>query len=105
MGYPKTWVSNTKHKTKPSVLIVADSFYSGIIELNVSEAYGNSHFWYYNNVVFPEYNSTTVFVKDLNFEDQINQHDVFILMSTEPNFVTSSWGFVDAVLQLKNQRN
>ncbi|MFN0189332.1 MAG: alginate O-acetyltransferase AlgX-related protein, partial [Bacteroidia bacterium] len=101
MGYPKTWVSNNKNKTKPAVLIVADSFYSGIYDLSVSEAYKDSHFWYYNNVVYPEYNSTTVFVKDLNFEEQVNKHDVFILMATEPNFATSSWGFIDSVLNLK----
>lgn len=103
MGYPKTRMSNAKGKKKSSVLIVADSFYWGIYKLNVAEAYSNSHFWYYNREVYPDQDSAPINVKNLNFEEQINQHDVFILMATEPNFATSSWGFIDAVLKLKDQ--
>jgi hypothetical protein len=39
-------------------------------------------------------------VADINLSDEINKHDVIMLMATEANLADFGWGFIDNVYEL-----
>ena len=103
MGYPKIYFEKNNGEVKPAIAVIADSFYWGIFNMGFSELFSKSHFWYYNNEVYPDHYNSPTYVGDLDFSRQINDHDVFVVMATEHNIASSGWGFIDAVLNLEEQ--
>lgn len=95
LAYPQIAVREwDKNDTKPSLLVIGDSFYWKMLDLNKS-IFNPSHFWYYNREVHPRKTNANEYVINLNFEEEINKHDIFIIFSTEPNLTNLGWGFVD----------
>ena len=103
MGYPKIFFEENKGEVKPSIVVIADSFYWGIFNMGFSNLFSKSHFWSYNNEVYPEHYKSPTYVNDLDLASQLNDHDVFVLMATEHNIAGAGWGFVDAVINLENK--
>lgn len=95
MAYPKINTENRLNKKKPRVLVISDSFYWGMFNFGISHSFRNDHFWYYNKEVFSKSSLNTFWVKDLNFDEEINKHDVFIIMATEATLPQIGWGFLD----------
>lgn len=94
MAYPK-YHFEQRNKYRPSSLVVADSYYWGLH--NDGYTWGplaNSHFWFYNEEVFPNEGSIPK-VKDLNFENEVSHREVFILIGTEANLYRFAYGFID----------
>ncbi|MBK7965040.1 MAG: hypothetical protein IPK10_06955 [Bacteroidetes bacterium] len=62
MGYPKIYFEQNNGEVKPSIVVIADSFYWGIFNMGFSNLFSKSHFWYYNNEVYPEHYSSATYV-------------------------------------------
>lgn len=95
MAYPQVQIESDSGKSKPSVLVVSDSFYWGLYELGLSKTFSNNHFWFYNNLVFPESYQSTFTTKQVNLKDEIANHDIIILMATESSLPKLGWGFIE----------
>jgi len=102
MAYPRLFKEAVPGSTRPSILVIADSFYWGIYNMGFSDLFSTSHFWYYNNEVYPEYFKTPTKVSDLDLRTEMDKHDVFVLMATEQNIPGVGWGFADSFLQLED---
>ncbi|MCE7954045.1 MAG: hypothetical protein DYH00_00090 [Bacteroidetes bacterium CHB6] len=96
MAYPKVYFENDIGKTKPSVLVISDSYYWGMFNLGISEnAFRDSHFWYYNYEVYPDSYKSPLIASAVNLKDEIRKRDVIIIMATEANLSKFGWGFID----------
>lgn len=95
MAYPEIIIKEEDVAVRPSAVVIGDSFYWDMFNLTPRVFNENHHFWYYNREVFPNQSGTPLKVENLNLLDEINQHDVFIIMSTEANLSRLGWGFID----------
>jgi hypothetical protein len=91
LAYPDIQFQSDSGKTKPSSIIISDSFYWGMFVSDISKIYSDSHFWYYNNEIYPDGLTT----KQINLKDQIAKHDVIIIISTNATLPTLGWGFIE----------
>jgi hypothetical protein len=54
LAYPKTFYTHNNTAVKPRLLVIADSFYWSINNTGfTTNAFDSSHFWFYNNDVYP----------------------------------------------------
>lgn len=106
LAYPLLKFESGTGKTKPSLLVISDSFYWGMYAFGITRLFSKNHFWYYNKDVYPDCTEKPLKVGQLNLKDQIMQHDVFIIMSTETTLKTMGWGFIErAYNTLKQMEN
>ncbi|MBI4645357.1 MAG: hypothetical protein HY738_01895 [Bacteroidia bacterium] len=103
LAYPDLQMESDSGKAKPSVIIIADSYYWGMFNYGISNAFSDSHFWYYNNMVYPDSYLNPVEVSQLNLKNEIEKHDVFIIMATEATLPYLGWGFIENVYELFRQ--
>ena len=97
MAYPKIKTGPSENKIKPSVLVISDSFYWGMYGFGIANSFTDDHFWYYNKQVYPETFKSELFVEDLNINDEIEKHDVIIVMATEATLPKIGWGFFENI--------
>ena len=95
MGYPQMKASDTNGKTKPKVLVIADSYYWGMSNMGISTCFENGHFWYYNKQVYPESATKETLTETQDFKTVVDNNDVMIILSTEANLKNIGWGFID----------
>jgi hypothetical protein len=95
MGYPRIQFESESGKTKPSVLVISDSFYWGMYGFGITKAFSNSHFWYYNKQIYPESFEKPLETNAINLKDEIARHDVIIIMATEATLPKLGWGFIE----------
>lgn len=102
LAYPILKFERGSGKTKPSLLVISDSFYWGMYSFGIDRVFSKNHFWYYNKDVYPECTEKPLKTCQLNLKNQIMQHDVIMIMSTETTLKTMGWGFIeDAYKTLK----
>src|SRR5688572_27874255 len=83
MAYPEMLMNDTIGNTKPSVLVIGDSFYWQVYGAGVSQLYKRSDFWYYfKSAHSPRYDHGKP-IEEVDIMDEIKQHDVIIVMSTD----------------------
>lgn len=97
MAYPNLQIQASEGKTRPSVLMIADSYYWDMFNFGISKAFSNDHFWYYNKQVYPDSFKSPLETSQLDLRAQIAQHDVIIIMATEANLPGFGWGFIENV--------
>jgi hypothetical protein len=95
MGYPQVHFESDSGKTKPSVLVIADSFYWGIFNLGFSTPFSKSHFWFYNRQIFPDSYQSPLETSQVNLQEQIETHDIIIILATEATLPDFGWGFIE----------
>lgn len=100
MAYPNVQIQSDIGKTKPSVLIISDSFYWGLFNLGISNAFTNSHFWFYNQQIYPDSYQSLKVTSKVNLKEEIDKHDVIILMATEASLPNLGWGFIENMYNL-----
>jgi hypothetical protein len=100
LAYPKVLFESDKNKTKPNVLAVTDSYYWGPYSMGISKAFGLSHFWFYYREAYPESFTKESDPTTFNLKDEIDKHDVFILMATEATLDKLGWHFIENVYDL-----
>jgi hypothetical protein len=99
MAYPNILFEKKENKTMPSMLVVADSFYWGMFSFGISHSFSESHFWYYNQEVYPDSHIKPLKTNEIKFSAEIQKHDVFMIMATETNLVDAGWGFIEKLYQ------
>ncbi len=99
LAYPELTQEDTLNKIKPKVLVISDSFYWGMYMLGIANCFQKDHFWYYNKQVYPESSKEELLVESLNFKEEIDNHDIFVIMSTEATLRKFSWGFIEKANQ------
>ncbi len=101
MAYPQFYFESKQGKDSVKLLVISDSFYMGLFYMGLGNSFQKEDFWYYNHQVFPEVQNGPKSTDELNFKDELNKHDVFVLMATEHNIPGVGWGFVDKVLEIE----
>lgn len=91
MAYPEVKLESREGKVKPSLMVIADSFYGGVFNAEFKELFDNHHFWYYNKEIFPGGG----LVSDVNLYNEIMAHDNILIMSTDANLPNFGWGFIE----------
>ena len=94
MAYPDYQFQPDSGKIKPRVLVISDSYYWGMYNFGISNAFSNSHFWFYNRQIYPDSFQTPLETNQVDLREQINNHDVIILMATEATLPDFGWGFI-----------
>ena len=96
MAYPRVKFGNEEGKTRPNVIVVADSYYWNIFGKGYSSRlFNDNNFWYYNveahNPEWPEPLKTD----ELDILEELSKTDVIIIMATEANLYRFPYGFID----------
>ncbi len=93
MAYPKIEYEEKGSIDSINGLIVADSYYWGLHNMNFTKkVFKEGHFWYYNNAIYPPYKGKNK-VSDLSPEEYLSSKDVIIVMATEATLPNFAWGF------------
>lgn len=100
MAYPQIKIQSDSAKTKPSVLVISDSYYWGMFNFGISNAFTNSHFWFYNKQIYPDSYQSPIETSQINLKDEIAKHDVIIIMATEATLPNFGWGFIENTYNL-----
>jgi hypothetical protein len=95
MGYPAIRIQSDSGKTKPSVLVVSDSFYWGMFNAGISSVFTNTQFWFYNHEIYPDSYQSPLKASEVNIKDEIAKYDVVIIMATDANLSRFGWGFIE----------
>ncbi|MEO6302940.1 MAG: hypothetical protein ABIP51_07190 [Bacteroidia bacterium] len=95
MAYPRIHFENDEKKIRPAVLVIGDSFYWNMYGFGISKSFKDDHFWYYNEQVYPETAKEELLTSDIDITNEIEKHDVFIVMATESNLSSIGWGFFE----------
>lgn len=95
MGYPALQFEAPENKTKPSVLVISDSYYWGMYNFGIANTFGENHFWYYNKKIYPESFDKILETSQVNLKKELEKHDVIILMATEATLPKLGWGFIE----------
>lgn len=102
MAYPNIQFESDSGKIKPSILVIADSYYWEMYNFGISNLFSTSHFWFYNQQIYPEYFQSPLETSQINLETQIAQHDIICIMATEATLPGFGWGFIENVYDLFN---
>ena len=100
MAYPVIQVQSDSGKMKPSAIVVADSYYWLMFGNTFTKALSHNQFWYYNKQVYSDDNQNELETSQLNLNDEIQKHDVFIIMATEATLPNLGWGFIENTYNL-----
>lgn len=95
MAYPEISFINDKTKTKPSVLVIGDSFYFTLLgEGKISNLFNDSHrFWCYGSRIFPDIYANETLSELLDVRKETEKREVIFLMCTERFLHTAFWNF------------
>ena len=104
MCYPDFYFLRDSSFTRPSLLVISDSFY-WIIYSQLSSAFKNDHFWYYNREVYPENTYSPHTVENVILSDEVSKHDIIVVLLTAPSLRRIGWGFIDNMYNLYNGKN
>lgn len=85
---------------KPPLLVIGDSFNFGIQKTEMqNEVFSDYKLLYYFKELIP-YTSDKDAFKKLNIKDEINNHQVIMLLFTEQNFVNYGCGFIEKAISI-----
>ena len=97
MAYPQIQFQSDLGKTKPTALVVADSYYWGMFNFGLSNVFTNSHFWFYNKQIYPDSYQTPLETSQINLKNEITKHDVIVILATEATLPEFGWGFIENI--------
>lgn len=96
LAYPQVHPSRETKKSDPKVLVIADSFYWGLFNANVSHfLFNNGQFWYYNEEIYPDTYTKKTLVKDQNLDRKLRENKVVFILITDANLHKFGFGFVE----------
>ncbi|NLL28976.1 MAG: hypothetical protein GX259_09285 [Bacteroidales bacterium] len=101
MAYPKICFESDSNKSKVSSLVISDSFYWDIFGSNLFyKSFSKNDFWYFNRHAYFADTNTDMEVEKLDLKDEIEKHDVIIIMATEATSPDLGWGFIENLYDL-----
>lgn len=96
LAYPSYHPSREVKKTDPKVLFIADSFYWGLFNANVSHfLFNDGEFWYYNEQIYPASFTRETLVKNQNLDAKLKENKVVFILITDANLYKFGFGFVE----------
>ncbi|MDR2980536.1 MAG: hypothetical protein LBV02_08900 [Bacteroidales bacterium] len=95
MAYPQVKIQADTNKSKPRVLVVADSYYWGMFNIGISRTFANREFWFYNKEAYSDRFETAKNVEELNLKEELFNYDIIIIMATEATLPNLGWGFIE----------
>jgi len=95
MAYPEIQFESDSGKTKPSVLVIADSFYGTLFDIGLDSLFSNHHWWYYNRDIYPESSEKWLTTNDINPHEEILKYDIIIILAADSNLPEFGWGFIE----------
>ncbi len=95
LAYPVIQYESDSGKTKPSAIVISDSFFFTMEACEISKAFSKIHFWYYNRQIFPESYYNPLYTNDVDLKSEIDKHDIIILMGSNPTMSDLGWGFIE----------
>ncbi len=95
MAYAPIKIQSDPENIKPSVVVIADSYYWGMFNVGISNVFTDSHFWYYNKQIYPDSYHAPLETSQVNLQEEIDRHDLFIIMATEATLPDLGWGFIE----------
>lgn len=96
LAYPEFHPSRKAKKADPKVLVIADSFYWGLFNANVSHfLFNEGEFWYYNEQIYPATFTKETLVKEQNLDRKLKENKVVFILITDANLYKFGFGFVD----------
>lgn len=100
MAYPQLSF-NKEGKGKATLLTIGDSYYLGALGTNViGSSFEENCFWYYNNTIWSSGPNNGKTTKDINFMNEIGNHDVITIIATESTLTNFGWGFIEQAWDL-----
>lgn len=97
LGYPNYQIVVKEGDTKPSVIVIADSFYWGMFNEGIpARVFSDQHFWFYNKQIYPDSYTNPLEVSEVDLSEELNNHDIFIIMGTEATLPGLGWGFIES---------
>jgi hypothetical protein len=94
MAYPNLQIQSDSGKTKPSILVVSDSYFWGIFG-RIYSVFSKCDFWYYNKQIYSANDQNQLETNQVNIKEQIEKHDIIIIMATDANLYGFGWGFIE----------
>jgi hypothetical protein len=99
-AYPEIIFCNQPEKVKPNLLLIGDSFSQSLFKFYpyFENLLGTeSVYWYYNNIVaWPDsIGEKYIAVKSLDLYNEVMKRDYVLIVSTDENLKTFSFGFAD----------
>ncbi|MFK7785829.1 MAG: hypothetical protein AB8B56_11970 [Crocinitomicaceae bacterium] len=95
MAYPEFRVEGME-KNITRTLFVSDSYYWGMYHYNFSQVmFGYGEFWFYNTEIYRDKLTADGYVSDISIKDEVEKHQVIVLMSTDANLPQFCFGFID----------
>ena len=96
LAYPEFHPNRKPQKEDPKVLMIADSFYWGLFNSNVStDLFNGGEFWYYNEQIYPASSTRETLVKNQDLDKKLEENKVVFLMITDANLYKFGFGFVE----------
>jgi len=96
MAYPQVLVEDDSGKTKPSLLVIGDSFYGNVWRLRWDyQVCSDYHFWYYNKEIYPETATNWTSTDGIDLLQEILKYNVIFIVSTDANLPNLGWGFIE----------
>jgi hypothetical protein len=102
LAYPKFQFSDT---TKPEInaLFIGDSFLFHWFKYDLGTyLFKKYNFWYYNVMVYPEYEKQKLMNYSLDIGADIKSRDIIVLECTERFLYTAFWNFEEVVYNIFN---
>jgi len=101
MSYPHFRYIKNKNTVFPKLLVIADSYYWGLYSHDMSkEVFNNGEFWFYNNQIYSEDIVKDKYVININYQKELENNDIIMLLSTETNFNNFDFGFIDKAYEI-----
>ena len=89
---------NQKGKTKPKIMVVADSFFWQLYSLDVmSTVFDDGEFWYYNRQIFEPSRLEATPVMMVDCKKKVLEKDVVVLLTTDANLRQFPWEFDERI--------
>jgi hypothetical protein len=96
LAYPIIQFEQDATKAKPKAIVISDSFFWGLFNYGVLQSsFNESHFWYYNNEIYPESYTKPLNTSMIDYKDELLKHDVIFVLATEASLPKFGWGFID----------
>jgi hypothetical protein len=104
LAYPIYHFEPSEGKVKPKLLVIADSYFWSIYDqLKTPSCFSEITFRFYNKEVRNTNGNSWTSSGLEDWKEEINNHDIILLMSTEANLSNFPWGFSDQLLNAYNE--
>ena len=100
MGYPNIKVENDSNLFKPKVIVISDSYYFGMFNFGLAQAFQNNRLRYYNKQILPDSYTSELTTAEISLEEEIKNTDVIYIVCTDVNLSRLGWGYIEDAYSL-----